>query len=294
MSAMTIPNLFIVGAMKSGTSTVHSALGTHPEIFMCEPKEPSYFVDHADLKELWPEMARLDISWKRKAYLDLFREARGARIVGESSTCYAKSPHAPGVAGRIAAFNPEAKILFILRNPLERTISHYWHAVKREGEARDIYDAITSSRIYVDVSNYAMQIGEYLKHFDEERLKVVTLEEYSAAPGEMYSKLCEWLGVCQSFTPQALGAKHHVTPEVIRQSRPLGAASEIYRAPLYQKIKPVIPGKVRKFFQDILRPEVDRRSVDQQRVKEYLQDIQASQIKELSRLLGRGFPEWQK
>ena len=115
------PNLFIIGAMKSGTSSLHAYLGTHPSVFMCEPKEPGYFVEQLNLKR------------GRGWYSKLFHGAEGASIRGESSTEYTKAPMYGGVPQRLAEFNPQAKIIYLMRDPIERSISHYWHMVRWHG-----------------------------------------------------------------------------------------------------------------------------------------------------------------
>ncbi len=102
--------------MKSGTTSLHSYLATHPQIFMSLNKEPEYFAKQEVFKgEDW--------------YLSLFRSAAGIQIVGESSTTYARLPYFPGVPDRIAKFNPEARFIYVMRDPVERSISQYWFRV---------------------------------------------------------------------------------------------------------------------------------------------------------------------
>ena len=130
-----IPNLFIVGAMKSGTSSLHNYLATHPEIYMSEFKEPQYFAD------LGKDISRNQFPTE-EAYLSLFKNAGNAKIIGESSTNYSKIPEFTGVPQRIKAFSPEAKIIYIMRDPIERALSHYWERVKRYLEGRDLLTTI--------------------------------------------------------------------------------------------------------------------------------------------------------
>ena len=95
------PGLFLMGAMKSGTTYLRRLLASHPDIFMCEPDEPSYFVDPRQLKVIWRDMWERGF-WRSEAhYLQLFRSAGDAMIVGEASTNYTKLPLMAGVPEKI-------------------------------------------------------------------------------------------------------------------------------------------------------------------------------------------------
>jgi Sulfotransferase domain len=289
---MIKPNFFIVGSMKSGTSTIHSVISSHPEVFMSEPKEPSFFVDNEDLKRLWPEMAKNKCSFDNASYLELFQDAGSAKIVGESSSNYTKTPHAPGVAKRISEFNPDAKILFVLRNPVGRTISHYWHAVKREGETRSILEAIKSDSIYLDVSNYVLQIKEYSKYFDKKNIFVITLEEFSKSPSSTIKSLFYWLEIDGDFVPDNLRQRNHETPKKVRRQRKLGYFNRINYRPFYQQVRPIFPRFIRELGRNILLPKVDREAVGMNEVVEYLKRVQQKQNTDLCKLLDRDFSEW--
>ena len=97
---------------------------------MCEPAEPSYFVDPRDLTRIYPDMLRRKLWRSEERYLELFSPAGDARVLGEASTSYTKRPLVPGVVERIAAFNPDARFIYLLRDPVERAVSHYWHMVR--------------------------------------------------------------------------------------------------------------------------------------------------------------------
>ncbi|MDT8283069.1 MAG: sulfotransferase, partial [Gammaproteobacteria bacterium] len=264
------PNFFIVGSMKSGTSTIHSVISSHPEVFMSEPKEPSFFVNHEDLKRIWPEMAKEKYSYDEVSYLELFRDASRSKVVGESSSNYSKIPHAPGVARRISEFNPDAKILFVLRNPVSRTISHYWHSVKREGETRSILEAIKSDSIYLDVSNYILQINEYLRYFDKENIFVITLEQYSKSPASTIKSIFYWLGIDDRFVPDNLCKRSHETPKTVRRQRKLGFINRVNFKPFYKKIRPILPKFIRLIGQNVIMPKVNREAVEIHEVVDYI------------------------
>ena len=125
-----MPNLFVIGAMKSGTTSLHRYLDLHPEISMSWEKEPNYF-----LPEGSPGVdQRVN---DRKAYLNLFDS--GMSVRGESSTSYSRYPQLTGVAAATAAAAPQARLVYLLRDPIERVgaeIREYLSA--RLGDAKHV------------------------------------------------------------------------------------------------------------------------------------------------------------
>jgi hypothetical protein len=171
--------LFVIGAMKSGTTYPNKLLAAHPAIFMCSPEEPSYFVDPGQLRTLWPEAWDLGFWRGEERYLRLFRSAGDAVFLGEASTNYTKRQLVSGVPERIHAFNPDARFIYIMRDPVERTISHYWHMVRYHAERRPILETIRTEPQYLDVSHYAMQLVPFLELFGRDRVAVLTFERLS-------------------------------------------------------------------------------------------------------------------
>ena len=112
---MTIhkPNMFVIGAMKSGTTYLSVLLNSHPSIFICYPEEPSFFVDTDQLKKLWTYMWEKEYWRSEDAYLKLFDLAGDATVIGEASTNYSKLPLVSGVSERIFKFNPDARLIYM-------------------------------------------------------------------------------------------------------------------------------------------------------------------------------------
>lgn len=286
------PNLFIIGAMKSGTSSLHVYLAEHPEIFMCEPKEPSYFVSREDLKVWYPWMEEQGI-WKGEdRYLQLFDKAGDRKVIGESSTSYTKLPQIDGVIARLSAFAPKARFIYIMRDPVERTISHYWHMVRNRDERRDMLTAIREEPHFRDVSHYAMQLAPYFKTWGRDSVYTMTTEELSGDPEGSVRRIFAWLGVEPNFVPKSIHTPEHVTPEELRQASGWAGLFQIRQSGLYRAIRPAIPEGVRSFVSGLTRRPVKRREVESGAVKEFLRPIQLEQTRELSALLGREFPEW--
>jgi len=131
---MALPTFFIIGAPKAGTTSLHNYLCEHPEIQMSAVKEPNFFAPHLDPINEPRRVGSLD------QYEQLFDPAVAVR--GEASTPYSEYPLRQGVPERIHEQVPEAKFVYMVRDPVERTISHYNHLVAPQGERRSLAEAL--------------------------------------------------------------------------------------------------------------------------------------------------------
>lgn len=287
------PNLFLIGAMKSGTTSLHELLAVHPEIAMSEPKEPCYFVDAELLKTLWPEMWRMEFWHSEAAYLALFPDKPGAPYYGESSTDYSKRPKIDGVVERIAEFNPDAHFLYVMRDPIERTLSHYWHMVEHRGETRAPLEAIIADPHYTQVSHYADQLQPYIERFGRERVHALTFEELTRAPQQTVRTVYAWLGVDADFMPQRLSAAHNVTPEHVRQKRAgMGVLDRLRYSAGWDAIGRYCPAFIRKLGVAMVEKSIPRRDTNMRELITYLRPLQQAQTRVLEQQLGRRFLEW--
>jgi len=276
------PNLLLVGSMKCGTTSLHNYLAEHPQIFMTKDpwKEPAYFVD------------RLNWSKGEDWYGSLFQDAGDAVFRGESSTDYTKYPYYRGVADRIAQFCPDARILYLVRDPVERSISHYWWEVQWSAEGRDMATAVRKVDIIRDVSYYAMQLRQFLPLFGRNRILVLTTEELSAAPEESLKRIFEWLGVDTTFAPSNLGERHNVSPQHVRKVIGSEVFSHLHGGRLWNAAKRVLPPTVRQRAIRVLSRPVPRDESGVEATVDFLRPIQREQTAELAELLNRQFPEW--
>jgi hypothetical protein len=291
MTDRVLPNLFIIGAMKAGTTSLHACLGDHPEIFMTPFKEPQYFAPHKKAHAgVWGQGGELPepgIDW----YLRLFAEAGAARYAGESSTSYTKAPWVTGCAERIHAFNPDARLIYLLRDPADRTLSHYWYEVRGRWETRPPLEAVQRVERYTAFSDYARQLRPYLDAFGREAVHVLTLEELLARPAEALNRLFEWLGV-EPLGSAVTFESHNVGPPEIHQLRPAFLRlRRLQRHWRWRQIANRHPRIARLTEHAMFRP-VRRRAEDEAATRAYLRPIQQQHVRVLSALLGREFPEW--
>jgi hypothetical protein len=286
------PNLFLVGAMKSATTYLSDLLREHPAIFMSSPKEPCHFVDGRVLRKAWPHMWGLGYWRSVDQYLGLFARAGDAKVIGEASTTYSQAPMFSGVPQRILELSPEARFIYVMRDPVERTISHYWHRVRYWGERRWLDTAIRVDPQYVDTSHYAMQLAVYLRHASRERIYVVTYEALLADSGRQLQDIYAWLGVDPAFRPRSLDIPTNVMPTVVEQVRGGGVLDRFRRSRLYGTFDQHVPRAIRRLGSQLAVRRVIPSEVPVKAIKDYLRSVQREQVSELCRLLNRTFPEW--
>lgn len=196
-----LPTFLIAGAMRCGTTSLNAYLREHPEISVGQPKEVHFFDQNYER----------GIDW----YLQHFPDADGSRAVGEATPAYL---YFPEVAERIATTLPEVKILLLLRDPVDRAHSHFWHNRSVGREELDFAEAIASEpeRLernreyrarysYLDRGRYGRQLENMLRYIPGERILVQTFDEITSDPTAVYRRTCRFLGVSDDFTPQILG-----------------------------------------------------------------------------------------
>lgn len=184
-------NLFIVGAAKSGTTSLYNYLKQHSEIFFPKVKEPNYYsnIESENPRAyLMPKQGKFHhqrIIRNKEVYYELYKEAKGEKIMGDASPSYLWDSNA---ASKIHKDNPDAKILIVLRDPVIRAFSHYLMNVKTgTQESRDFREAILKDRnspskiwgkdhLYIELGLYYSQIKIYMDIFGNKQVKVIIYE----------------------------------------------------------------------------------------------------------------------
>ncbi len=182
-----LPNLIVIGGLKCGTTSLHHYLNLHPSIAMSRPKELNFFVSELNW-ELGPE-------W----YASHFD--RDAAVRGETSPHYTNLPRFTGVPQRMhELLGAGARVIYMVRNPIERMLSHYLHNVGGGYESRSLEESLSDpGSAYVARSLYAMQLAPYLAAFDPERVLVVANEDLAAEREATMRRVFEFCGVDHSF-----------------------------------------------------------------------------------------------
>lgn len=176
------PDYIIIGAMKCGTSTLAAQLGAQPGMFMTTPKEPNFFSDDAVFAN--------GMAW----YASLFEPAAPGDMKGEASTHYTKLPDLPHALPRLADALPTPKLIYLIRNPVERAISHYMHEWSIGTIKTPLDEALHTFPALINYGVYGMQIAPWVERFGADAIHVDTLEAMKADPQGLLDRVGRFLG----------------------------------------------------------------------------------------------------
>ncbi len=290
MKNLILPNFFIVGAPKAGTTSLYYYLKNHPEVFMSPIKEPDFFS--------YKEIEAQNLYYKRKRvkdfkeYVGLFRGVKNEKAIGEASVSYLFYPEVPL---KIKELIPDARIVIILRNPFERAYSHYLmdyklgyinipfeHVVFKKTNAKlaDLY-----YQQYVELGFYYAQVKRYLDVFGKNKVLILFNEDLKNNPEQVMLTLFGFLKV-----------KQDVNPDMFKFYNAFGIPKNRVIKKLYSldflrnSIRKVVPRayleKMKKIFFDRKKPEL------REGVKEYLKRIYKGDIEKLELLINKDLSMW--
>lgn len=185
------PNFLVIGAMKCGTTSLYELFRQHPQIGMSREKEPAFFAADEVYAQGW--------NW----YESLFAHVADRPALGEASTSYSKRFSYPRAVGRIARCLPNVKLIYVVRDPLERIESQWMHGVHRGWHPPSFERALEQPGL-IDPSRYWAQISAYRDYFADERTLVLFFEDFRTDPRRFLQRCFRFLGVDASFVPSGL------------------------------------------------------------------------------------------
>jgi hypothetical protein len=236
------PESYLIGAQKAGTTTLAYLLNQHPHITIGQTKEPHFFTDN------W----RKGLDWYRKQFPD-----SSNALCMDASTSYSMAPLTEGwkhrnpgvyenVPARVHSVNPDAKFIYLLRDPVARTYSGYWQDVRTGVKSEEFRTALQSDPFYLDVSDYYGQLLRWLEYFPLSSFHVVLFEELKERPHQVVNECLTFLGVPRGTTPIALDSAQNPTHEVGWVGRRLNQL-EIAFPGLRALLKSKLPMGIKKF-----------------------------------------------
>jgi hypothetical protein len=266
-----LPNLIVIGGLKCGTTSLHHYLNLHPEIAMSRPKELNFFV------------AELNWDLGRDWYASHFSPED--RVRGESSPHYTNLPRFQGVAERMADLIADARLIYVVRDPIDRALSHYLHNVSSDYEPRPLAEALADPEsAYIHRGLYAMQLEPYLERYPRERIAIVAHEELRLQRERTMRELFEFVGVDAGFSSPQFGrewetgggkrtGRFRVLDRAVRTPGLRGLDRNFDRLPeslrwLVERLvhdpdggsaaKPELPAELRRRLEERFRPDVAR------------------------------------
>ncbi len=310
-----LPDFFIVGAPKAGTTALYYYLDQHPEIYMSPVKEPNYFAfevrpenlgedlqdarnDQAALREylqgavLEKRFGALVTDWAD--YLKLFRNVNGEKAVGEASVTYLWSvTAAPNIRARI----PDARIIMILRSPAERAFSQYLENLANDRIHNSFREQIQASALrrggrfqtmhpFLEFGLYFEQVNRFLELFPRQSVSILLYEEYRANQKQAMIDVFRFLGVDPAFEPNM--SVKHLEPQVPRF---LAISRFLKRIGTWQCLKRLSPNALVPHLRTVAFRH--RRSLTMDRAdRNFLVEYYREDVQKLSGLLDRDLGAW--
>lgn len=306
----TMPNFFLVGAMKAGTTSIYDQLDRHPDVYCSPIKEPNFFSDDIKVEEFegtpvgcdadafvqGPMSPPVHQAYVRRpeTYQALFRRVAGESAIGECSPSYLYSRTA---AANIRRVVPHARILMVLRNPVDRAISHY-HMDCRIGLVCGTFAEVLAedmaaprkgwgiSRLYIELGQYVAQVRRYLECFPAHQIKIIVFDDLRRDFNGVIDETLDFLEVDTARQDRELIASN---PAKIPRAAGLNQVlHRLHLKPLIARYAPatlVDLGK-RLYYRDAQRFGVTEE--DRERLRALFHD----EIVQLSTLIDRDLSGW--
>lgn len=304
------PDFFLAGAPRCGTTAMFSYLGKHPEVFIPEVKEPSFFgsdLHHVDKRDR--DRAPSVRPQTLEQYFALFAEGKQKKIAGECSVFYFFSKRA---AREIKEFNPSARVIIMLRDPVEMMYS--WHKMmlfigheriadfdaalnaedrRKRGEGLPSPPYCLEALFYREMAKLARNVARYLKVFDRDSIHFIIFDDFERDAARVYRETLRFLGVNSDFAPdfKAVNANRAVRSRFWTDflKNPPPAARRLVNT----FVGPSMTRKLKRFLWDAAAPEKPRPPMDPG-LRKRLQAEFLPEVEQLSELLGRDLTHWCK
>lgn len=275
-----LPTFLIIGAQKSGTTTLYRDLLTQPGVFFPFDKEPTALAHDKVLTEAG-----------RAEYEALFAGAKPTDARGDASTGYTKIPRFMNVPQRAhSLLGPDIELLYLLREPVSRIVSHHHHTITNTPAPDTVDEYIDFDLTAIPFSRYAFQAKAWLEHYDRERLHVLIFEEYVKDRRGVVERLAPVLGFTPAPDRVNPNAKFNTAED---RSSNRGLAMRVRQTWPYQKLRPMLPvatrDRLRRMFSAKAPPAPPPPS--HACVERLLHELEDDQ-RELAEIIGRPYPIW--
>ena len=292
---MTLPSFIVIGAPKCATTSLHAYLATHPQIWMSQQKELHFFTDTP-----WG-------SWKNGVdwYRAQFKEGREYSQRGESSPGYSIDGFTSGVVEKMTPLLPDVKLVYMLRDPLARTRSHYTEElynrhIPPELSLQQILEAGPDEpglhgdnyRYMVYTSLYHRQLSIYLQQYSLEQIYFMSMETLQTQPLEALRGLFRFLGVDEEFVPPNLNQKLNEKAE--KRLRVVNPTALVRNLPGYETVSRALPKTLKSRYRRAISREIDHEALTQisDEHQARLRELFAPDIAALRAVTGQTFAEW--
>jgi hypothetical protein len=303
-----MPDFLVIGAGKSGTTSIDKYLNQHPDVFVPRKKEPNFFgyenVNIENLRENPDDTAHFQTSVTTlEEYLKIFEDAKPHQKKGETSNTYMYHADAPS---RIKHYIPNVKLIAILRQPAERLFSRYMHlARENRTPTKDFSDCLDRNSIWwkrndlIREGFYCKNLSPYFKLFPQENIRIYLYEDLKNAPIRVMSEIYEFIGVDPSFKPdvslkynESGLIKNKLLDKIYGQGGWLSRSVKTVLPGIYRKMKGNL--SLKKKMLSLRGRNLDRREMDKAIRKALTLEVYLEDIKQLQNLIHRDLSDWLK
>lgn len=267
----------IIGAQKCGTTSLAFLLAQHPGICFSKEKEPGYF-NKVDDWEIGLE-----------GYHKLFSPENG-QICGEASTMYTFLPEWQDTHSKLYAYNPEMKLIYIMRNPVERIISNYAHDLVRGIVRGKPEDAIFRHPFYVNRSRYHLQIRPYLERFPRENVLLLVFDEFISDQKRSLEQIAGFLGLEMSGFEDVEAAEEHKT--LNNWYLKYDVVRKVANTSLFQTVRPHIPSGIRKPIRRFLSDRLQIKPSVSKETRRTIWRLVEEDVRGIEKILERTLDSW--
>jgi hypothetical protein len=278
-----LPSFVVIGGLKCGTTSLHYYLGLHPEIFMSREKELNFFVAERN----WD----LGVAWYRSNFVA--ERAGTHKALGETSPFYASYPSNTGVPRRMHSVIPDAKLVYVVRNPIQRALSQYQHWVALRREDRSLEEALgdLATSPLIQWSRYYLQLQQFLEYYPQTRILVVTSEDLLLKRAETLRAIFRFLEVDDSFTSTRFDVVRYQAADQRRKTWLGLLLSPLTEMEVVRKLPPPIAWRIRYLPYFPFATRVEKPVLDESLRREIL-DFLRSDIDQLQAFTGRDLRYW--
>lgn len=239
MGDFRLPTFICIGAAKCGTTSLWRYLGEHPDVCVSTPKETDFFLEENEKTEEW--------------YRGCFKQE--ATAYGEASTKYTKIHGDSGVPKRMHDLLPNLKLLYLVRDPIDRAISEYmhnaalgWETGTKPADLEEAFCPVEESW-YLKTSRYYFQLAPYLEYYSKENILVVQFERFRDHPEDVMEEVFQFIDVNpdEAHDESNLSQKHHITSRKLKRPK------------IYKKI---VQTRIGSVFRKLIKNNVSRDTID--------------------------------
>lgn len=271
-------DFIIIGAQKSGTTSLSYHLMQHPMVCFCSNKEPDFF-------------DKLDWDKNVSSYHALYRPDNNEQKWGEGSTRYTMMPEVLGTEDRIYAYNPKMKLIYLMRDPVERAISQYAHRLVRKRVLSSLEEELEVHPSYLNRSKYHLQIMPYINRFGRDLVYINTFEQFIMNPQLVMTEVAQFIGIDASFY------NSNYAFERKNQSAKRKILPDFGKSALFKPIKQIghkLPKGVRDTLLNLLGNSIDSKPDFPAQIKSDFYQQTLSDRAQIEQLLQRELVEWKR